>query len=1683
MDTWRAAHSHSHPQPAQIQLKKNALTLAPVVVLDAVPASPGQSSANRGILSPRSEAGSSSSSSAQTPSSAIAGSSTEQSFPKVPSLKGPCQTRYEASHHYTTYSSATSPEPPVQLRVSIAIDPDQYYTKLVKGKVHVVLVLTALVQLPDRREIWVEQSRSELLSLEKGRTEGHFVKTFQLQIREDFLVIGFTLLAVPPPSASSKLIATFPTLDGLLPWAETSVAIEHFALPSIDLNSDRSRGGYTHVQASSFSTPLMDISLFPDMGLRKSKHTVATLNVTVEEVLPSIPFQKEISEKHRFGPSFSQTYHGHTLRGTNVYGREHLYESSLAFAVPLKLLQLLAQDERRVLEELEKEPGVSLSDMIQAVPLDHQPNPITRGASFMETLRRGAMRQSPAAKERALNSTRTRQIGLSEEDSQLQKLLRQQISAHRNIEVYYQNMILRLEQKLKENMEIGQGSFRRSPEKKEESLQWVPINCCIQDFLVHDDGNQINYQTTTVGAAAAHSTGFARWSNPQMLGKAPPLGAYWSKQERGSDLMRDFKALLDVLVTCSTDFSSIIASSEGAGRGRVPELVKEIQFLNNEIVSFGELLLSDYLSPLSIEGSASFVCGEIASVVERLKQADFASYEPRKQDQTQELTAQWLGHCKRTIREVVICTQDLGNYIAIAIQHECLMADATLVATPEWIVSKKSRECCLSQIITTLATSFRALLEDWWTNMAIAIQAQQALEQENLDQHLTECQHYLSRDINFINEETSDAVQEDYFGNMESYVQEESPAAGTSRRHRSPAKRNGKGMKSRRPSTTSNNSSAGSLTGGPGGRGLNSRSRSYSKHPLESVPQVRDQNDLFWDQLINLGWLAQIGSLLSTQGNELGMLLDYAQAAVDARESVTIGFHALPQSSTGLPASWPQTGQIDLDEIGDSSIQISGRRGKMTLSFGLDPLQFSLLPDQLKAGTSKIQIWPVLFSQGINEMQTISNLTGKSPVQQAINEEGLRHIQNYVSRYNVWRAQSKLTQGINQARPRKVRGRSNGPYSTWGGNANISTASLMSNISSDWDMVPPFKAELWDGESLVTELLNHLETAVLGHSDKSRSQLDSFAGSLPSSSSQNIQATPNNTDISNSTVRNNSVSSSASGILESMMEFGTSRFFSFKGSKDTSVLECAEALTRALGQIKAVVGGQAIESTSQIPGKQKSPGDDIHLSVNSAVCECFPQPSHPVVTLPFSSLWVSSHIVSCKSAKDRSSMSVTLSQVNLLRACHGLQTSPEQNGGDDWQAILDAMRSEIGVRIKNVERNLKLGDFAKDLLWMSAFGSSEQPQSPPLVFNSASAVFQESSYTPDALTFVRSLLPENAHSSKRSLGVAESARTIAASVVEAASTNFVGDNAELVESRSPVEEMENDTVSSPQQLISPIPLESPPLPPLKLIRSPTGPALDPVVTLDTNVKDGDSILPSHRLSESQNVLSETLSLPSSYLDGQQPTEEGHYTSFPGSFDEPLLAARLARSLGLNSPGKSSRPDLQTSELSHQQTRPQDRQAQHSPRTAGMHCSTPSWSSQQSIFYQQQLDQSNSQISPYLTKRPSSFGQGLGLILKTKDVTQDALSDTPILQFYPHARHQSQGSVDFGASSVPSSQLNGSTNTPLRSPSGQTGSPLYGGDAVALMGKKGKFAFNKVQLKFLPVAYRPPRRMTTGLFES
>jgi len=1084
------------------------------------------------------------------------------------------------------------------------------------------------------------------------------------------------------------------------------------------------------------------------------------------------------------------------------------------------------------------------------------------------------------------------------------------------------------------------------------------------------------------------------------------MGAYWDKQEKGQDLIRDLTALRGVLTTSAAEYFSLIAAApEDQNPTRILAVVKETRFLLDEIVVSGNTLLEKCLTSMSTESTGQFVRGEIHELLERIGRLDLGDEDVVNQPAGQAPSSAWMTHIKHSIKNILTCTEDLLGFVAVAIQIECLIVDSVEVAGPEWIVEKRTRECCFSQAMTALATAFSALLEDWWCEMSQAIEEWAATKAMEAHQ---------SNGMTQISEES---IAHD--------ASEHIPSASTT------ASRTGTQSKTktpRRPSLKSSHS-GGSTQNARNKHGRADsfiRSRPESAELLEEIPTAKAQNEVFWDQLSSLGWLVQIESLLSTQGSELGMLLDYLQAIVDVRASVSISFHsrlvsAISESDAGL---------------GDDSIQISGRRGKLTLSFGLDPVQFSLLPDALKAGTSCIRIIPVLFSQGINEMQTLSNLRGKSPLQRAINEKGLRQMQKYVSRYQEWQVQSRAARDLAHRRHEKARTREYGPRATGSSFGHLSNASLLSDLGAEWDMVSPAQIEMWHGESLVTELLDRLEVAILGRADDAR-QLNEDTVDDPIREEGDVRLdypSPDDRESHSPSARSQSTSEQNSGILGSVVEFGTSRLFSARATKDVNILQCAEALTRALGQVRPQLNLSGTMSDSL-------PEDDVGRSTRK---------------LPPSPLWTTSHVVSCKSAKDRTSMAVTLSQVNLLRVCHGLQISPGKNGGDDWQTILDAMRSEVGVRIKNVERNLKLGVFAKDLLWISAFGSTSQPVSEDQVFDGIHPMDTENhrpAEVKDAVSFIKSLIPESTPTDGNdTMGHTHPWRASYGSA-STSGQSLAGDDESLVvvdRSLSVGEE----TSSGVLQTISPTTSNSPP---------PSASVSVPIAhTPSTNqgevagVEDGPSI------QRSDPILSQE--------SGSSIGQEEHYTSFPHAFEETHFSNRLARTLGLDSRTRTPAdteplvlPRNDSSQSVAQICQPAS-SSTHLPLT---HRSTPSWSSQQSIYFQQQQQQQQQTSGSSRPVKRASLGFGLGFLSKsTKDESAKVKPPHPS----QHNQRPSQSSISQSSLGESCSDLPLSCST--------TNVGVQDGGF-----KRGKFAFNNLQIKFLPAAYRPPRRMTANVFES
>jgi hypothetical protein len=199
---------------------------------------------------------------------------------------------------------------------------------------------------------------------------------------------------------------------------------------------------------------------------------------------------------------------------------------------------------------------------------------------------------------------------------------------------------------------------------------------------------------------------------------------------------------------------------------------------------------------------------------------------------------------------------------------------------------------------------------------------------------------------------------------------------------------------------------------------------------------------VWWQQLDKVGFLISFESLLSTVGAEQGMIEDYA-AAASMMASVKLRLVSSPTGPDGVrlymlgngdtlprfpgvpPPPPTPTGGTDTDAGADAA------SSKAPLEFAdperhpydVDPclwdgsgstlvlevwcggsVDMASLPPRL-AGGGLIDVHPVFFTQGINEMQTKANLTGSSRSQKFANMQAMAGLQRY---YDACKAASLL---------------------------------------------------------------------------------------------------------------------------------------------------------------------------------------------------------------------------------------------------------------------------------------------------------------------------------------------------------------------------------------------------------------------------------------------------------------------------------------------------------------------------------------------------------------------------------------------------------------------------------------------------------------------------------------------------
>ncbi|KAM9335796.1 type II inositol 3,4-bisphosphate 4-phosphatase-like isoform 1-T3 [Symphorus nematophorus] len=132
----------------------------------------------------------------------------------------------------------------------------------------------------------------------------------------------------------------------------------------------------------------------------------------------------------------------------------------------------------------------------------------------------------------------------------------------------------------------------------------------------------------------------------------------------------------------------------------------------------------------------------------------------------------------------------------------------------------------------------------------------------------------------------------------------------------------------------------------------------------------------FLQQLHSVGVLTQFEGLLSTYGDEVGMLEDMEVAVADL-------------SCVAFTVTEAKTEQPD-----DLLPTLKGAWGSFVVEVPLPPETFGSLPRELKEGRL-IRVHPVLFNIGINQQQSLAERFGDSSLQERVNHRSCERLKVY----------------------------------------------------------------------------------------------------------------------------------------------------------------------------------------------------------------------------------------------------------------------------------------------------------------------------------------------------------------------------------------------------------------------------------------------------------------------------------------------------------------------------------------------------------------------------------------------------------------------------------------------------------------------------------------------------------------
>ena len=141
------------------------------------------------------------------------------------------------------------------------------------------------------------------------------------------------------------------------------------------------------------------------------------------------------------------------------------------------------------------------------------------------------------------------------------------------------------------------------------------------------------------------------------------------------------------------------------------------------------------------------------------------------------------------------------------------------------------------------------------------------------------------------------------------------------------------------------------------------------------------------EQYLHCGFLIQFEGLLSTYGPEIGMLGDFAKAVS------SLELFQLQLVSGGI---------CDCSGLPSTIKLVVGDNGQPVFQLGLPQYLWDKCPQSVR--NKYIPVYPIFFTQGINEFQTFANKFGETNLQDSINRDAYPRLFEYSKRYiDFWK--------------------------------------------------------------------------------------------------------------------------------------------------------------------------------------------------------------------------------------------------------------------------------------------------------------------------------------------------------------------------------------------------------------------------------------------------------------------------------------------------------------------------------------------------------------------------------------------------------------------------------------------------------------------------------------------------------